>query len=363
MSSFLRPSFPPFLPFLSSPFLPFFLPCLAHLSSFRGEFTILEAQLKAFRRATKYIYIEDQYFFIVDELLDALIEALDRIDYLIILTGGPTFDLPGLEKWQDQMWSGLKKSPHFSSKVRGYIRGDGVFIHSKATIVDDIYVNVGTANRNVRSMTFDTELAISVIDSETVMTPDGYTARVQARDLRCHLWADHVHGSPADFQDATLDDAVKLLEDAMEAGTLIWLNPPSNALLGAFVDNISELADADGRCGAATCWETPSCLAAVIIASMLALSLLAFVWTNFYEIVEFVAYCFRFATHKCVAHPSVTPDDGKLSVAPTVHPSLTGLKSALVFQESKHFHSTSLLPSFRPSFLPLCLPSFFPSFP
>ena len=37
-----------------------------------GELTVLHAQIKAIKRARHYIYIEDQYFWVVDELREAL---------------------------------------------------------------------------------------------------------------------------------------------------------------------------------------------------------------------------------------------------------------------------------------------------
>ncbi|GLE09531.1 hypothetical protein PINS_up021259 [Pythium insidiosum] len=42
----------------------------------RGEKSILASRLKAIRNAKNFIYIEDQYFVLVPELLQALLEVL-----------------------------------------------------------------------------------------------------------------------------------------------------------------------------------------------------------------------------------------------------------------------------------------------
>ena len=49
---------------------------------------MLHAQLKAIRRANHYIYIEDQYFWVVPELQAALLEALDVVDFVILIIQG-----------------------------------------------------------------------------------------------------------------------------------------------------------------------------------------------------------------------------------------------------------------------------------
>ena len=61
------------------------------------------------------------------------------------------------------------------------------YIHTKVTIVDDIWATIGSANMCVRSHTMDTEINCSFIDGRT----DARGLRVSVRDLRREIWADH----------------------------------------------------------------------------------------------------------------------------------------------------------------------------
>ncbi|KAK1935163.1 Phospholipase D alpha 1 [Phytophthora citrophthora] len=43
-----------------------------------------------------------------------------------------------------------------------------IYVHSKLLIVDDVYLSMGSANWNRRSMTSDSEIAASIVDGDTV---------------------------------------------------------------------------------------------------------------------------------------------------------------------------------------------------
>ncbi|ETL98712.1 hypothetical protein L917_04280, partial [Phytophthora nicotianae] len=59
-----------------------------------------------------------------------------------------------------------------------------IYVHTKLVLIDDVYVSLGSANWNRRSMTSDSELNANVIDDETVESPDGITVLKLARDMR-----------------------------------------------------------------------------------------------------------------------------------------------------------------------------------
>ncbi|ETM50247.1 hypothetical protein L914_05664, partial [Phytophthora nicotianae] len=59
-----------------------------------------------------------------------------------------------------------------------------LYIHSKLVIVDDVYVSLGSANWNRRSMTSDTEIGINIVDTELVQSPDNITVNKLARNFR-----------------------------------------------------------------------------------------------------------------------------------------------------------------------------------
>ncbi|POM65084.1 PhosphoLipase D, Pi-PLD-like-3 [Phytophthora palmivora] len=58
-----------------------------------------------------------------------------------------------------------------------------LYIHSKLVIVDDVYVSLGSANWNRRSMTSDTEIGINIVDTELVKSPDNITKFMEATKL------------------------------------------------------------------------------------------------------------------------------------------------------------------------------------
>ncbi|EGZ20006.1 phospholipase D-like protein [Phytophthora sojae] len=141
----------------------------------RGEQSLFKARLKALRNAKNFIYIEDQYFIYVPELLDALMEVLPRIQRLIVLVQPPDTLLKasGYEKYLYEMIGPMKEK--YPNKVQIYTTKPelDIYIHTKLVLIDDVYVSLGSANWNRRSVTSDSELNANVIDDETVESPDG----------------------------------------------------------------------------------------------------------------------------------------------------------------------------------------------
>ncbi|RMX62291.1 hypothetical protein DD238_008496 [Peronospora effusa] len=74
----------------------------------------------------------------------------------------------------------------FPNKVQIYTPKTelNLYVHTKLVIIDDVYVSLGSANWNRRSMTSDSELNTNVVDDETVESPDGITVLKLARDMR-----------------------------------------------------------------------------------------------------------------------------------------------------------------------------------
>jgi phospholipase D1/2 len=58
------------------------------------------------------------------------------------------------------------------SCVHIFVRSDGVYVHSKVVIVDDVYMTVGRNNINYRSMTYDTEISVASVDTTTILSAD-----------------------------------------------------------------------------------------------------------------------------------------------------------------------------------------------
>jgi phosphatidylserine/phosphatidylglycerophosphate/cardiolipin synthase-like enzyme len=178
----------------------------------RGEFTVWASHLNAIKRATNYIYIEDQYFLPFDwppcfsrtghardtDIIYQLGEAMKRGVNVVVLTPNNAED--AFHRWQ-------KYQRDVGINYLNQVRTDGapgrvvvsalhngtdhVYIHSKLMIVDDEFVSIGSTNVGQRSMTHDGELHVGVVDS----------ANLFAKELRKSLWAEHTQRAVADFDD------------------------------------------------------------------------------------------------------------------------------------------------------------------
>jgi phosphatidylserine/phosphatidylglycerophosphate/cardiolipin synthase-like enzyme len=177
-----------------------------------GERSIARAYIKAFGRARRLIYIEDQYLWSAT-IAQALARALrDQPDLQVIALvpryperGGAIAEPPELVGHQEAV--DLVRQAG-GDRVAVYDlendTGEPVYVHAKACIVDDLWAAVGSDNLNLRSWTHDSELSCAVIDEtrdqreprDPAGTGDG--ARVFARDLRLRLSAEHLGRSPHD---------------------------------------------------------------------------------------------------------------------------------------------------------------------
>lgn len=134
----------------------------------KGELTLLHSRVKAIRQARNFIYIEDQYFFLMPQLMDALVEVLPRLLRVIVVIQRPTVStealVAGYEKLVFQMAHPLLRQ--FPAKFKIYTTRESreLYIHSKVLIVDDVFVSIGSCNWNRRSMTSDSEIAANFVD-------------------------------------------------------------------------------------------------------------------------------------------------------------------------------------------------------
>jgi phosphatidylserine/phosphatidylglycerophosphate/cardiolipin synthase-like enzyme len=178
-----------------------------------GDFTIWAAYLNALKQATRYIYIEDQYFLPFDwpvchtrtgtaqqsDIFFQLGEAIGRGVKVIVVVPSNAEDF--LHKYQVyQRDIGVR---YLQSRI-GSGTGDliiaslsnastPIYVHAKLLICDDEYVLLGSANVGQRSMTCDGELDIGIVDS----------ANSFARELRKDLWAEHLKVSASSLDNPT----------------------------------------------------------------------------------------------------------------------------------------------------------------
>jgi phosphatidylserine/phosphatidylglycerophosphate/cardiolipin synthase-like enzyme len=180
-----------------------------------GERSIARAYLKAFARARRLVYLEDQYLWstAAARALAAALRASPDLHVVVVVPrypdpdgaiAGPASRI-GRERVLDTLF---RAGP---GRVAVYDlendAGTPIYVHSKVCIVDDVWLAVGSDNLNRRSWTHDSEISCSVIDSRrdgrapTDPAGLGDGARVLARDTRIRLAAEHLGRSPEDVDD------------------------------------------------------------------------------------------------------------------------------------------------------------------
>lgn len=166
-----------------------------------GERSIARAYVKVFGRARRLIYLEDQYLWSF-HATRVLCDALRREPDLHVVIVIPRFVDPagrvvgaasiwGRERAQDELYAAGTDRVAIYDLERA--DGSAVYVHSKACIVDDIWVSIGSDNLNRRSWTHDSEISCAILDQtydqreprDPAGLGDG--ARKFARDTRLRL--------------------------------------------------------------------------------------------------------------------------------------------------------------------------------
>ncbi len=194
-----------------------------------AEMSLSESLTKAFATADDYIFIENQYFRspIVNE---ALIEALLARPWvkLIVITW-PIEPYEGGAKYTylaDQLFLDLVPDQYLLLQVRafdvvleeGYIwdtrelYSEQIDLHSKLAIVDDRFLSVGSANVNNRSMLYDGETNVSVLDDLWVRDERQRLFENLVGPERAHLVSDDADANFELFRQVSEDNQA-ILED------------------------------------------------------------------------------------------------------------------------------------------------------
>jgi len=212
-----------------------------------GERSVARGYGKAFRRARRLMYVEDQYMWsphIAQLLADAL-RANPELHIVVVVPRHPDVDgrfaLPPNEVGRLEAIEVVQKVADDRVHVFDLENHDGapVYVHAKVCVVDDVWACAGSANLNRRSWSHDGELSCAVLDDtrderephDPAGLGDG--ARRLARDLRLTLLREHLdrdEGDDADLLDP--DDVVRTVRaaadalDAWHAGGRVGPRPP-----------------------------------------------------------------------------------------------------------------------------------------
>lgn len=148
------------------------------------EHAIAESWLNAIENAQQYILIEDQYFR-MPMFLDALTASMNAVPalQLVVLTK-PVNELtdPGCE-WTYRTTQELRTrfpTRFHSFQLRSFdteivfgfqeteARFVDIDVHSKLLVVDDVFLSVGSCNKNNRGLVYEGELNLAVYDAAWV---------------------------------------------------------------------------------------------------------------------------------------------------------------------------------------------------
>ncbi|GAA4985902.1 phospholipase [Kineococcus glutinatus] len=192
----------------------------------RGERSTARGHAKALRRARRLVYVEEQFLWSeeVAEVFAGPLRENPDLHLVVLLPrepkrGGPLAG-PPLLLGQVRALRVLRAAGGARVHVFDVENhaGEPVYVHSKITVVDDVWACVRSDNLNRRSWTHDSELSAAVLDAErdprAPRDPAGLGdgARRFARDLRLRLLREHLdraEGDDADLLDPS--DAVAAL--------------------------------------------------------------------------------------------------------------------------------------------------------
>jgi hypothetical protein len=201
-----------------------------------GEQSIWNNIKRAIERARRYIYIEDQYVvapMLREALQAALADPNKKLDVVIVMPEHAEADVPVVanEARYDRHRYLVLKDLITDHRVSVFTIKNH-YVHTKATIIDDVFATIGSANMNNRGFNHDAELNAFVLDGRI----EG-GVRKFARDLRTRLWAEHLGMplTPASF--AALQDIDRALD------ILRNKRPPKAWITPYVVGDVSSLLD------------------------------------------------------------------------------------------------------------------------
>ncbi len=155
-----------------------------------GEWSILESYLRALQAAERFVYLESQFLW-SPEITFVLADKLRRppSDDFRVIALLPARPNNGADDSRGQVGFLIDADKASGDDTTRFLactlyqpgpRGNSVYVHSKAAVIDDAWLTVGSANLNEHSLFNDTEANVVVRDREL------------ARDVRLKLWEEHL---------------------------------------------------------------------------------------------------------------------------------------------------------------------------
>ena len=137
-----------------------------------------------------WLSVEGERMLAVERNEDVTVDDVPSRRYLVRRAGGV-----------EPLW-GWTARLHAKSAPVTLSQETGIYVHTKAMIVDDVFVGVGSCNANRRGFFHDGEITAFAVPEQLKAAPEN-----PARALRCALWAEHL-GIPPSMGPALLADPV-----------------------------------------------------------------------------------------------------------------------------------------------------------
>jgi phosphatidylserine/phosphatidylglycerophosphate/cardiolipin synthase-like enzyme len=186
-----------------------------------GIFEFSSALRHAINAAQRYIYIEDQAFWAIEVMqwINARLKAVPELK--VILVWGKDDNDPPVASFIYQAINNtlLLGIENVNDRIRLF-RRELIIVHSKITIIDDLWAAVGSTNCTRRSLYTDGELSVSVMENS--FTPF-------AQVLRKDLWGELCGLDAGPSRDPLLDLELALAVIEPTWGTVS--SPPTISLL------------------------------------------------------------------------------------------------------------------------------------
>ena len=155
-----------------------------------GEWSILESYLRALQAAERFVYLENQFLW-SPEVSSVLAEKLRRppCDDFRVIAVLPAHPNSGADDSRGQVGLLIEADRESGDETTRFLActlyqpgpgGNPVYVHSKAAVVDDAWLTIGSANLNEHSLFNDTEANVVVRDPRL------------AREVRLRLWEEHL---------------------------------------------------------------------------------------------------------------------------------------------------------------------------
>jgi phosphatidylserine/phosphatidylglycerophosphate/cardiolipin synthase-like enzyme len=205
-----------------------------------GERSVARGYTKAVEKASRLIYVEDQYLW-GHHVGDLFTEALHRNPELHVIAVVPLFtDQAGFMARTPQLLGRARAMRQMREAAPDRVaiyglenhQGTPVYVHAKVCLIDDTWGTVGSDNFNRRSWTHDSELSAVVVDPSA----DDHSPYV--RRLRLTLAAEHLDREVDSSDDG---DLLEVMSDCVDAA----------GLFAAYDETASRLDEwhANGRVG------------------------------------------------------------------------------------------------------------------